>query len=205
MMVCIVDDDEGTRNSLAFVLQNANIETLGFATPNELLDKWDESKPSCLVVDYQMPEMSGLELIRSIRQRGSMVPFVLVTGHGTVPMVIEAMKLGAVIVIEKPFHPDALIELLESIRRTVSQNEQQQQLVVEAGHFEKRLTCLTSRETQVMNLVVQGDLTKQIAKVLGISTKTVEVHRSNITRKLGVQSVAQLVKLVVNARAHQRT
>ena len=203
MIVCIVDDDESARDSLAFVVQNANLEVRGYASPKELLDTWDESTPSCLVVDYQMPGMSGLELIQIIRQRGSMVPFVLVTGYGTVPMVIQAMKLGAVTVIEKPFRHESLIEMLETIRKTISETKLQQQLDSEADRFAERLSCLTTREMQVMELVVRGDLTKQIAKLLGISTKTVEVHRSNITKKLGVQSVAQLVQLVVSARMKQ--
>lgn len=204
MIVYIVDDDEGTRQSLSFVLTSAGIETRNFASAQQLLNEWDESVQSCLVVDFQMPEMSGLQLIHEIRERGSMVPFLLITGHGTVPMVVQAMRLGAVTVIEKPFHHDHLLELLETIRKTISLSEVQQQSELEADAITQRLHSLTSRESQIMDLVVKGDLTKQIAKHLGISTKTVEVHRSNITKKLGVQSVAQLVKLVVSAQMRRR-
>lgn len=204
MLVYIVDDDEYARQSLSFLLNNANIETREFATPSECLDKWEEAEPGCLVVDFQLPEMSGLELIREVRERGSMVPFVLATGHGTKPLMIQALRLGAVNVIEKPFLPDELIEVLESIRKTILHTQAQRQADVEVSDLSQRIEGLTARESEVLDMVVNGDLTKQIAKQLGISQKTVEVHRSNITKKLGVQSVAQLVKLVVSAQLRLR-
>lgn len=204
MVVYIVDDDEQARRSLSFLLNSANILTREFASPSECLENFEEAEPSCLVVDFQLPEMSGLELIREVRERGSMVPFVMATGHGTKPLLIQALRLGAVNVIEKPFRPDELIEVLESIRKTILQSEAQRQVDLEASDLSQRLESLTARETEVLDMVVNGDLTKQIAKQLGISQKTVEVHRSNITKKLGVQSVAQLVKLVVSAQIRMR-
>ena len=204
MIVYIVDDDEHARNSLTYLLRSAGIETREFASPSECLEHWDEADPGCLVVDFQLPEMSGLELIREVRERGSMVPFVLATGHGTKPLMIQALRLGAVNVIEKPFHPDELINVLETIRTSVMQTKAQRQVDVEASDLSQRLESLTVRESEVLDLVVNGDLTKQIAKQLGISQKTVEVHRSNITKKLAVQSVAQLVKLVVSAQLRIR-
>jgi two-component system, LuxR family, response regulator FixJ len=204
MLVYIVDDDEYARQSLSFLLNNANIETREFATPSECLDNWEKTEPGCLVVDFQLPEMSGLELIREVRERGSMVPFVLATGHGTKPLMIQALRLGAVNVIEKPFLPDELIEVLESIRKTILHSQALRQADVEVSDLSQRLDGLTAREFEVLDMVVNGHLTKQIAKQLGISQKTVEVHRSNITKKLGVQSVAQLVKLVVSAQLRLR-
>jgi FixJ family two-component response regulator len=129
-----------------------------------------------------------------------MSPFILITGHGTVAVAVQAMQMGAVTVIEKPFHHDQLLNLLHSVRATARESQAQREMLLEEDHVIDRINSLTSRESEVMELVVKGDLTKQIAKQLGISTKTVEVHRSNITRKMGVQSVAQLVKIVVSAK-----
>ena len=203
MIVYIVDDDERSREFLAYVLQEANIRTRGFASPSELFEHWEDAVPGCLVVDFQMPEMTGIELIREVRERGSSVPFVLVTGHATVPLVIQAFGLGAVNVIEKPFHPDELIKILESISGAVVQSKERRQVEAEVSSVKQRLQSLTKRESEVLDMVVNGRLTKQIAEELCISQKTVEVHRSNITRKIGVQSVAQLVKLVVSTQLQQ--
>jgi FixJ family two-component response regulator len=200
MIVYIVDDDESARTSLTYYLNSANIRSRGFGSPSEFFDHWEEAEPGCLLVDFQMPEMSGLELISEIRERHSMVPFILMTGHGTTSLVIRALRLGAVNVIEKPFHLDDLVKMLESVRKTIEQSKAQRLAKFEAIEVNQRLITLTERESEVMNFVVEGALTKQIAKQLGISQKTVEVHRSNITKKLGVQSVAQLVKLVISAR-----
>lgn len=200
MVVFVVDDDEGMRRSLSFVLSKAGIETRCFSSGSQLLQEWDDSTPGCLVVDFLMPDMTGLQLVEEVRARGAMTPFILVTGHGTVTMAVQAMKMGAVTVIEKPFHHDQLLDLLESVRATINQTKLQRQLISEEECVIDRINSLTSRESEVMELVVRGDLTKQIAKQLGISTKTVEVHRSNITKKMGVQSVAQLVKIVVSAK-----
>jgi len=200
MVVFVVDDDEGMRRSLSFVLSKAGIETRCFSSGSQLLQEWDDLTPGCLVVDFLMPDMTGLQLVEHVRARGVMTPFILVTGHGTVTMAVQAMKMGAVTVIEKPFHHDHLLDLLESVRAMISQTELQRQLISEEEWVIDRINSLTSRESEVMELVVRGDLTKQIAKQLGISTKTVEVHRSNITKKMGVQSVAQLVKIVVSAK-----
>ncbi len=204
MIVYIVDDDENARTSLSFLLNSANLMTRCFESPSEFLDHWEEAEPGCLVVDFQLPGMSGLELIREVRGRGSMVPFVLATGYGTKPLMIQALRLGAVNVIEKPFDPNELLEILESIRKTVLQTKAQREAEHEVSDLSQRLHSLTARESEVLDMVVNGDLTKQIAKQLGISQKTVEVHRSNITKKLGVQSVAQLVKLVVSAKMRMR-
>lgn len=200
MIVYVVDDDDGIRDSIAFVLKKAGIAAKVFDSPARFLEEWDESLPGCLVVDYKMPDLTGLQLIQEIRSRGSMIPFLIITGHGTVPIAVEAMRMGAVTVIEKPFHHKQLLELLESLRQAMENTAKLQEANRQDEHLAELIELLTPREREIMELVVQGLLSKQIAKSLGISIKTVEVHRSHITRKLQVESVAQLVSLVMKVR-----
>ena len=196
--VYIVDDDAGMRDSLSFVLRKADIASEAFSSGPSLIEALDGEKPGCFVVDFQMPEMSGLKMMQEIRSSFGQVPFVLITGHGSVPIAVEAMKLGAITVIEKPFHHQVL---LDSVRELMSIAKQQYESREKQKGIAVRMKLLTERERQITDLVVDGVLTKQIAKQLGISVKTVEVHRSHITKKLGVESIAQLVKLVVDSRS----
>ena len=196
-IVYVVDDDEGMRNSMAFVLKKAEINCKSFETGKQALDEWDSQTPGCWVVDYQMPEMTGLALVQDAHRRFGAIPFVLVTGVGTVPMAVEAIKMGAVTVIEKPFHHETFID---AVNEAITLDLQRLELANRELELSKKIKLLTTREREVANLVVEGCLTKQIAKQLGISVKTVEVHRSHITKKLGVESVAQLVKLLTPPR-----
>lgn len=195
MLVEIVDDDDGMRNGLLFVLRQLGISARGYSNAAAALSQWDTRQRDVLVVDYLMPNMTGLELIENVRSCGDTTPFILITGQGTVSMAVKAMKMGAVTVLEKPFHHDELIEMLTSIELSEKTSNR-----VEQDDVIHRINSLTARESEIMELVIQGSLTKQIAKQLSISTKTVEVHRSNITRKMGVQSVAQLVAAVISMR-----
>jgi len=197
--VYVVDDDLGMRESISYVLSKAEINSKEYASGKDLLDDLDGQSPGCMVVDFQMPDESGLKLMEQVRSRFGQVPFVLVTGHGTVPLTVEAMKLGAVTVLEKPFHPE---EFVSSVREMMAIESQRRQAMQQKQAVLDRMSSLTAREQEIAELVVSGSLTKQIAKLLGISTKTVEVHRSHITKKLGVESVAQLVNLVLGARMH---
>ena len=196
--VYIVDDDAGMRDSLSFVLRKADIASEAYSSGPSLLEALDGETPGCLVVDFQMPEMSGLKMMAEIRNSHGQVPFVLITGHGSVPIAVEAMKLGAITVIEKPFHHQVL---LDSVRELMTLAKQRHDTREKKKGIADRMKLLTEREREITDLVVDGVLTKQIAKMLGISVKTVEVHRSHITKKLGVESIAQLVKLVVDSRS----
>lgn len=196
--VYIVDDDDRMRESISFVLRKAEIASEAFSTGQLLMDSLAEETPGCLVVDFQMAEMTGLKLMSEIRNRCGQIPFVLITGHGSVPIAVEAMKLGAITVIEKPFHHQVF---LDSVREMMEIAKRRRESKLKQKEMEQRLNLLTDREKEVTELVVDGVLTKQIAKRLGISVKTVEVHRSHITKKLGVESIAQLVELVVDTRA----
>ncbi len=200
MRVYVVDDDEQTRHSLTFLLSQAGIKTQFFSSPKALLAEFEDQLAACLIVDLCMPEMSGLELIREIRHRGSQAPFILLTAFGTIPIAVQAMKLGAVTVIEKPLDPARYEEMLSIVREAFHRKREYQALIPNESDVLARFNSLTAREKEVMEYVVKGELSKQIAKRLGISSKTVEVHRSNITRKMGVRSVAQLVKLVVSVQ-----
>ena len=183
---------------MSFVLRKAEISSQAFSSGQQFLDGWDGSNPGCLVVDFQMPEMSGLKLVQEVRRRFGMVPFLLVTGYGTVAMAVEAMKMGAITVIEKPFHRD---QFIETVQKMIAFELKRREHVSRQSQVAERMQLLTVREREIAELVVAGNLTKQIAKLLGISTKTVEVHRSRITKKLGVESVAQLVRMLVDAQA----
>lgn len=198
VVVYVVDDDDGMRDSMSFLLRKAEIPSQAYSSGRQFLDTWDGSNPGCLVVDFQMPEMSGLKLVQQVRSQFGMVPFLLVTGYGTVAMAVEAMKMGAITVIEKPFHHDLFID---TVRKMIALELNRIKQVSRQSHVSERMQLLTVREREIAELVVAGNLTKQIAKLLGISTKTVEVHRSRITKKLGVESVAQLVRMLVEAQA----
>jgi FixJ family two-component response regulator len=195
-VVYVVEDDDGMRASMSFLLKKAGIDCLTFSSGKHFLDGWDDTNPGCMVVDFQMPDMTGLALLNLVRSRHGSIPFVLITGHGTVAMAVEAMKMGAVTVIEKPFHHETFIEAVQTIMAIdLGRRESEQQTLDVAN----RMKSLTEREREIAKMVVDGRLTKQIAKQLGISAKTVEVHRSRITKKLGVKSVAQLVKTLLQS------
>jgi two-component system, LuxR family, response regulator FixJ len=192
-VVYLIDDDDGVRKFLSIVLTKVGMDVETFSSPSEFLAAYDARRPSCLVVDQQLPEMSGLALWKEMRKRDCAHPFILVTGHGTVSMAVEAMREGAVDVLEKPLdHTQLIASVQEALDRDLLAIRSRRDAVDVA----QRLSALTSREREVMGMVVDGRLTKQIAKTLGISTKTVEVHRSNVTKKMGVASVAQLVRMV---------
>ncbi len=191
--VYFVDDDEGIRVSMQALLQLDGLPSKFYASGRELLDDIDAIDEGCLVVDFRMPEMSGLQLVREVRARGSDLPFLLISGCATISIAVEAMKLGAVNIIEKPFDP---AEFLACVHATFEESKRMHKLASESDLEDDPRSLLTPREKQVLEMVVAGELTKNIAKSLGISTKTVEVHRSNITKKFRVDSVAQLVARV---------
>jgi two-component system, LuxR family, response regulator FixJ len=196
----LVDDDESMTLLMSSFLAKDGIPSRSFTSGTQFLAELDDSTPCCLVVDFQMPEMSGLELIHAVRMRHPHMPFVLVTGKATVAIAVVAMKLGAITVIEKPFVRE---DFVESVRAAISAEKAEREAYQKLLIYKERLGLLTMREREVADLVVKGNLTKQIAKSLGISIKTVEVHRSKITKKLGVNSVAQLVKMYVELDASE--
>jgi len=191
-MVYIVDDDAAVRESLSALLSSVDLRAQVYGSAEEFLAVADEVKRGCLLIDVRMPGMSGLELQRTLRERGFDLPVVVVTGHGDVPMAVRAMKAGAVDFIEKPFNEQ---ELLERIQGCLKADAELQQVRQARDDAVGRIGQLTQREVEVMELLVAGKPSKLIASALGISEKTVDVHRFNVMRKTSTRSVAELVQL----------
>ena len=199
--VYVVDDDEAVRESLRWLIESVGIKVKTFANGQALLDDFDEKDVSCLVLDVRMPGISGLDLQQRLKQIGSHVPVIIVTGHADVPMAIQAMKAGAFDFIEKPYSDQLL---LERIQCAIEQDNcfRQQQAIT--NDINVRIDRLTPREKEVMNLVVEGHSNKGIAKELGVSIKTVEVHRGNLMMKMEAQSLSELVRLVMSQQQLQQ-
>ena len=194
----LVEDDEEMRSSLQWMLNAEGIKVSSYATPAELLNDFDPEQPGCLVLDLKLPGMSGMALREQLVHRGCYHPFIIITGHGNVTNAVNAMRQGAVHFLQKPFDHDSL---LNCVKEAFAKDEQSRKEKAALNELEVLMSSLTRREREVLELVVDGRLTKQIANDLGISSKTVEVHRSNITKKFGVESVAQLVQMVAQYRA----
>jgi len=198
--VFVVEDDQAVRRTLRglFEAQGHNVET--FASPREFLDACDPDRPGCLIVDLRMPEMSGLELCEQLDRRKVGIPAIVLTGHGDVPTAVRAMKAGVVDFLEKP--PDHQV-LFARVREALDLDARRRSEHAESAVFISRMQQLTTRESEVLDLVVQGLANKQIAHQLGICDKTVEAHRKHIMHKLGTRSSVNLVRQVLEARAHE--
>lgn len=191
--IYLVDDNDGFRESTAWLLETAGFETLSYASGPDFLAAYAGDRhgdvAECLVSDIRMPQMSGLQLQEELQRRGIALPLVFVTAHGDVPLAVEAMRKGAANFLEKPFSEDALVD---AIRTALSARSRQ----VGAAQSEA-LAKLSPRERQVLDLVVASKPNKIIADILGISIKTVELHRANMMNKLGVRSLPELMKVAL--------
>ncbi len=194
--VFVVDDDPGVLDSLAFLLRSVGLEAATYGSANEFLGAYDRDRPGCLVLDIRMPGMSGLELQEKLEARGSTLPIIFLTAHGDVPMAVKAMKAGAADFVQKPFRDQ---ELLDKIERALKENERLRKERGEHDEILARIAKLTPREREVMDLVVAGKANKAIAHELGLSQRTVEIHRARVMEKMAAGSVAELVKMVMNA------
>ena len=195
--VFVIDDDPAVRKSLDMLLRAVGLPARTFARAEEFLEQYGDGQPGCLVLDVRMPGISGPELQRMLNERGVAIPVIFVTGHGDVPIAVRAMKDGAIDFIEKPFSKQLLVE---HIRKALALDERRRSASALQTSIEARLAALSSREREVMALVVAGKLSKEIAAALGISKKTVDVHRAHVMHKLNVASVAELVDLALRAR-----
>jgi two-component system, LuxR family, response regulator FixJ len=191
-VVYIVDDDDGMRRALTVLITTIGYQPVAFAKPNEFLAKYDPGQPSCLVLDVRMPEMSGLEVQQHLNKAGSMLPIILVSGHGDIPMAVQAMKDGAFDFLQKPFRDQELIDRINGALKLDAQNRES---VDRLADLKSREESLTPREREVLALVVDGKANKVIAIDLGLSERTVEIHRANCMEKMGARSVAHLVKM----------
>ena len=194
--VYVVDDDEAVRDSLQWLLEGNDYRVRCFESAEIFLARFDPREVACLIVDVRMPGMNGLELQDELLRRGCSMPLVFITGHGDVPMAVDTMKKGAIDFIEKPFNEIVLRDLVDRMLQKARQNAEQQQAEASRGAL---LGRLTARESQVLERIVAGRLNKQIADDLSISIKTVEAHRANIMEKLGVSTVADLLKIALGA------
>jgi two-component system response regulator FixJ len=190
--VYVVDDDDGMRRALDTLLSTVGYKTAVFSRPGEFLANFKADSPGCLVLDIRMPDMSGLELQQHLNRMGSMLPVIFITGHGDVPIAVQAMKEGAFEFIQKPFRDQ---ELLDHINHALKQDAENRNTVARRTEVQHRLESLTPRERQVMDLVVDGAANKVIAIDLNLSERTVEIHRAKVMEKMGARSVAHLVKL----------
>ncbi|MFV1997264.1 MAG: response regulator transcription factor [Acidiferrobacterales bacterium] len=192
--VYIVDDDPSVCDSLSWLLESENLVTRTFISAEQFLDAYHPEWKGCITLDVRMPGMGGLELQECLKQRSNLLPVIIITAHADVPMAIRAMKAGAFDFIEKPFLDE---QLLGCIRRAIetgnrSRHEQDQRLEIKQ-HY----TTLTPRERQVIQMVVTGMANKVIAADLGLSTKTIEVHRSRIMSKMKARSLSELVRMAM--------
>ena len=195
--VFVVDDDPAIRESLRFLLESVDLAVKTYASAEEFLDKFNVSWGGCLVLDVKMPGgMGGLALQQELAVRGASIPIVFITAHGDIPLAVRACKAGALDFIEKPFS-DA--QLLELVREALARDQASAAEKTELSVFVSRQTSLTARETEIMDLVVAGKTNKDIAAQLGVSPRTVEVHRSRLMTKLAMDSVATLVRLRLRA------
>jgi RNA polymerase sigma factor (sigma-70 family) len=193
-VVFIVDDDEAVRDSLRLLLKSVGLNPLPLASAQEFLDVYDPAHPGCLVLDVRMPQMSGLEVQEQLNLRGAVIPVIFITGHGDVPMAVEAMQAGALDFLQKPFRDQ---DLIERIQRALEKDRTNRAALSQRGVLRERLESLTPREREVLSLVVAGKPNKIMAADLNVSQRTVEIHRSRVMEKMGAASLAQLVRMMM--------
>ena len=195
-VVFVVDDDALIRDSLEQLIKSVGLKAETFSSARAFLDTELPNKPSCLVLDIRMPGLSGLDLQDELAKRGFSIPIIFITGHGTVPMSVRAMKAGAVDFLQKPFEDQ---QLLDAIHHAIEQNRDTREGQAEIKEVEQRVKSLTLREHEVLVLVAAGMLNKQIAYELKMSENTVKTHRARIMRKMAVESLADLVRATEKA------
>jgi FixJ family two-component response regulator len=193
--VFIVDDDDAVRRFLTGLIQSIDLKVEAYASAKDFLDAYQPGRPGCLLLDVRMPGMSGLELQRELSERSIELQVVILTGHGNVPVAVQAMKAGAVDFIEKPFNNELL---LDRIQTAVAQSLRSDSEREKHGETLRRLGTLTPRERQVFDLVISGETNKSIAHRCTISEKTVEIHRANVMRKMRAKSLASLVHMAAS-------
>ena len=191
--VFVVDDDDAVRSSLSWLFESVGLNVLSFDSAQAFLDGFDPSVPGCLVLDIRMPGMSGLELQQRLDQS---LPIIVITGHGDVPMAVRAMKAGAFDFVEKPFNAQLL---LETVQKALAEDRNKRVELRRQKDCRERIKRLTPRETEVAQLVFSGAANREIAEQLGLSAKTVEVHRARVMNKLEAGSVAELVRIMIGA------
>ena len=193
--VFVVDDDDAVRNSLRLLLKSVGLPTVAFASAREFLDSWHPAQPGCLVLDVRMPGMSGLELQEELNRRGAIIPVIFISGHGDIPMAVEAIQHGAFDFLQKPFRDQ---DLIDRVQRALAADHANRQSLAQRDVLRQRYGSLTPREQEVLVLVTKGKANKVMAGDLDISQRTVEIHRARVMEKMGAQSLAQLVRMAMD-------
>jgi len=194
--VSIIDDDRLARESLKWLVESAHLSVCEFECGHDFLDQFDQRKPGCVVLDVRMPDINGMELYARLKETGATTPVIIVTGHADVAMAVRAMKAGAYDFVEKPYN-DAL--MLERIQSAITYDSDQRKNQVKVDDVRFRINRLTPREHEVMTFVLRSKQNKVIASELGISIKTVELHRANLMAKMNATSPTELVRLALVA------
>ncbi|WP_419318377.1 response regulator FixJ [Caulobacter sp. ErkDOM-E] len=194
--VYVVDDDESARESLAFLLESADFQVVAYASAPAFLDALPTARPGCVITDVRMPEMSGQELVARLAALNARMPVIMITGHGDIPMAVEAMRSGVVDFIEKPFSESRILDALKRAMNALespSMSDDQAEIL-------HRLETLSERERQVLDGVVAGHPNKVIARELGISPRTVEIYRAKLMTKMHADNLAALVRMTLAVR-----
>jgi two-component system, LuxR family, response regulator FixJ len=195
-MVYVIDDDDAVRHSLEFLLKTAGIEARGFESAKAFLEILPRIKSGCIITDVRMPEITGIDLLRRVKESGVDIPVIVITGHGDISLAVEAMKIGAVDFLEKPFDDDLLVA---SVRSALNKDASTARQKAEIADIHDRLAALSNRERQVLEGLVAGKANKIIAFDLGISPRTVEIYRANVMTKLEANSLSDLVRMAMTA------
>lgn len=193
-VVHLIDDDEHVRRALAFLLGTSGFAVKVYDSASTFLDKFQDSQNSCVVTDVRMPGIDGLQLLQKLKERGARIPIIVITGHADIALAVEAMKAGAVDFIEKPFPDDALVTAIHDALK-------QRDRVHLGGDYEQvraKLATLSQREREVLDGLLAGHPNKTIAFDLGLSPRTVEVHRANVMTKMGASSLSELVRMTLS-------
>ena len=194
-IVFIVDDDEAVRNSLRLLVKSVGLTAAALDSAQEFLASYDPLQPGCLVLDVRMPGMSGLELQQQLNLRGAVIPVIFITGHGDVPMAVEAMQQGAFDFLQKPFRDQ---DLMDRIQRALEKDRANRAELGECSLIRQHHETLTPREREVLALVTSGKANKVMAADLGLSQRTIEIHRARVMEKMGASSLAHLVRMVLD-------
>ena len=200
--VFVVDDDAAVRKGLTFLLRAAGYTVEAFPSALSFLEDYDPRRGGCLLLDVQMPRMTGVELQQQLNVRGWRIPVIFITGHGTVSLAIAAIKAGAFDFVEKPLREEALLECIE---RSLNWNDTAREERLERAQLQARAALLTEREREVLDLVAAGEPNKIIARHLGISFRTVELHRAHIIEKLQARSLSDLIRMAIIMKARPNT
>jgi two-component system, LuxR family, response regulator FixJ len=192
-IVFVVDDEEPVGDSIAMLLRTVGLPAKVYRDPRRFLDDYRPEQPGCLLLDVRMPQLGGLEVQKELIRRRVTLPIIFITGHGDVPMAVEAMRAGALDFIQKPFNDD---ELIRRVQKALQQDAREREMLGRRDEIERRWAALTPREQDIARRIADGAANKVVAADLDISVRTVELHRARILEKMGVRAVAQLAQML---------